>query len=74
MDDLDKSIDAILDLMGVHRIAALESQLAKARELLRHFTKDSINCGFCHRLRVDEYGHAADCRLAAFLKEADDET
>jgi uncharacterized small protein (DUF1192 family) len=60
------------------RIAALESQLEAARELLREAEWDQQNgdepmCGFCGGL-CDVAGHQHDCRLAAFLKEADDET
>jgi hypothetical protein len=71
MDDLDKSIDAILDLMGVpernrlnDRIAALEAQLADARGLLRRCTQGAF-CPVCGVMKPTKC--AADCRLAALL-------
>jgi hypothetical protein len=52
------------------RIASLEAQLADARELLRECCQGFCPlCGFLHPSDAD-----GECRLAAFLKEADDET
>lgn len=57
------------------RIAALESQLAEARELLGDCLSTATNCPQCGVELFAcpiRFPHDADCRLAAFLKEADD--
>jgi hypothetical protein len=62
--------------VATRRATNLEAQLAVARELLREVEwvtpqlKMWTYCPVCENLTIND--HTADCRLAAFLKEADD--